>query len=89
MSFLVVAYAGLIITIPRAGGDYVWQTRILGSGLGFVIPRTGWWFILWLWAPIYGNILSVQFFEPLWATLGMAVAAPPGSAPTTGSSSSP
>ncbi|HEV2372009.1 MAG TPA: amino acid permease [Streptosporangiaceae bacterium] len=69
VSFLVVAYAGLIVTIPRAGGDYVWQTRILGSGLGFVMAVTGWWFILWLWAPIYGNILSVQLFEPLWATL--------------------
>jgi basic amino acid/polyamine antiporter, APA family len=70
VSFLVVAYTGLIVTIPRAGGDYVWQTRILGSGLGFVMAATGWWFILWLWAPIYGNILSVQLFEPLWATLG-------------------
>ena len=69
VSFLVVAYAGLIVTIPRAGGDYVWQTRILGSGIGFVMAATGWWFILWLWAPIYGNILSVQLFEPLWATL--------------------
>lgn len=70
VSFLVVAYAGLIVTIPRAGGDYVWQSRILGSGLGFVMAATGWWFILWLWAPIYGNILSVQLFQPLWATLG-------------------
>jgi APA family basic amino acid/polyamine antiporter len=69
VSFLVIAYSGLIVTIPRAGGDYVWQTRILGSGIGFVMSVTGWWFILWLWAPIYGNILAVQFFEPLWATL--------------------
>src|SRR5262247_1903750 len=69
VSFLVVAYSGLIVTIPRAGGDYVWQTRILGPGLGFVMAATGWWFILWLWAPIYGNILSVQLFQPLWATL--------------------
>jgi amino acid transporter len=70
VSFLVVAYTGLIVTIPRAGGDYVWQTRILGSGIGFVMAATGWWFILWLWAPIYGNILSKQLFQPLWATLG-------------------
>jgi APA family basic amino acid/polyamine antiporter len=69
VSFLVIAYSGLVVTIPRAGGDYVWQTRILGSGIGFVLAATGWWFILWLWAPIYGNILSVQLFEPLWATL--------------------
>src|SRR5215469_12474705 len=70
VSFLVVAYSGLIVTIPRAGGDYVWQTRILGGGIGFVMAATGWWFILWLWAPIYGNILSVMVFQPLWATLG-------------------
>src|SRR5712691_9297297 len=70
VSFLVVAYTGLIVTIPRAGGEYVWQTRILGSGICFVMAATGWWFILWLWAPIYGNILSVQLFQPLWATLG-------------------
>jgi APA family basic amino acid/polyamine antiporter len=69
VSFLVVAYTGLVVTIPRAGGDYVWQTRILTSGIGFVTAVTGWWFILWLWAPIYGNILAVQLFEPIWATL--------------------
>ncbi|HEY4462681.1 MAG TPA: APC family permease [Streptosporangiaceae bacterium] len=70
VSFLVIAYAGLVVTIPRAGGDYIWQSRILGSGIGFVMAATGWWFILWLWAPIYGNILSVELFQPLWATLG-------------------
>src|SRR6266705_1862068 len=75
VSFLVIAYAGLIVTIPRAGGDYVWQTRILGSGLGFVVAVTGWWFTLWLWAPIYGNVLSAEFFQPLLATLGHPSAA--------------
>src|SRR6516225_4518033 len=70
VSFLVIAYTGLIVTIPRAGGDYVWQSRILGSGLGFVMAATGWWFILWLWAPIYGSVLAEEFFQPLWATLG-------------------
>jgi amino acid transporter len=83
VSFLVIAYAGLVVTIPRAGGDYVWQTRILpfGSGLGFVMAVTGWWFILWLWAPIYGNILAVQLFQPLWATLKWTW---PGSGATAG-----
>jgi len=75
VSFLVIAYTGLVVTIPRAGGDYVWQSRILGSGLGFVMAATGWWFILWLWAPIYGTVLSEEFFQPLWATTGHAGAA--------------
>src|SRR5580692_3546582 len=70
VSFLVIAYAGLVVTIPRAGGDYVWQSRILGGGIGFVLAATGWWFILWLWAPIYGAVLAEEFFEPIWATLG-------------------
>jgi basic amino acid/polyamine antiporter, APA family len=66
VSFLVLAYTGLVVTIPRAGGDYVWQSRILGSGIGFVMAATGWWFILWLWAPIYGSVLAQEFFQPLW-----------------------
>jgi basic amino acid/polyamine antiporter, APA family len=72
VSFLVVAYSGLVVTIPRAGGDYVWQSRVLGSGIGFVMAAAGWWFILWLWAPIYGSVLSEEFFEPLWATFNDA-----------------
>src|SRR5579875_3719122 len=70
VSFLVIAYSGLVVTIPRAGGDYIWQSRILGSGLGFVMAATGWWFILWLWAPIYGSVLSEEFFQPLWVAAG-------------------
>jgi basic amino acid/polyamine antiporter, APA family len=70
VSFLVISYTGLVVTIPRAGGDYVWQSRILGSGFGFVMAATGWWFILWLWAPIYGAVLSEEFFQPIFATLG-------------------
>jgi APA family basic amino acid/polyamine antiporter len=71
VTLLVVTYAGLVSAMPRAGGDYVWQSRILGGGVAFVLAATGWWFILWHWAPIYGNILAVEFFQPLFATLKM------------------
>ena len=41
MTFLCVTYAGLIAVMPRAGGDYVWQTRILdgvpGTLLGAIV----------------------------------------------------
>jgi APA family basic amino acid/polyamine antiporter len=72
VTFLVIAYAGLISTMPRAGGDYVWQSRVLTGGVAFVLAVTGWWFILWHWAPIYGNILSFQFFQPIFSILGQA-----------------
>ena len=54
--------------MPRAGGDYVWQSRVIGGGIAFVLAVTGWWFILWYWAPIYGNILNVEVLQPLAAT---------------------
>jgi amino acid transporter len=70
VTFLVLTYAQLVSAMPRAGGDYAWQSRILGGGVGFVLAITGWWFTLWLWTPIYANILVVQFFAPLAYTIG-------------------
>lgn len=66
----VIVYAGLISVMPRAGGDYVWQSRILSSGIGFVLAVTGWWFILWLWTPLYGDALRRMVIVPIAAVLG-------------------
>ena len=66
----VITYASLIAVMPRAGGDYVWISRILGGGIGFVLAACGWWFILWHWVPIYANILNVEVFVPLGAIVG-------------------
>ena len=73
--FEVIVYASLISAMPRAGGDYVWQSRILGRGFGFILSVTGWWFILWLWVPLYGQMLVYQFFTPILAILGAKDAA--------------
>lgn len=120
MTFLAITYAGLIAVMPRAGGDYVWQTRIFDGvpgavvgalfggiaaylvsqafgvdqtvalisgavglvaggfiglkrgGIGFVLSATGWWFILALWAPIYGAIFNLEVAQPLAALSGQA-----------------
>src|SRR5204862_2606984 len=65
-----VTYASLIAAMPRAGGDYVWISRVLGGSVGFVLAVAGWWFILWLWVPIYANILNVEVLGPLAAIVG-------------------
>jgi amino acid transporter len=68
--FQTIVYAALIAVMPRAGGDYVWVSRVLGGGIGFVLAVCGWWFINWHWVPIYANILSKEFFQPLAAIFG-------------------
>jgi basic amino acid/polyamine antiporter, APA family len=68
--FQILTYAGLISAMPRAGGDYVWQSRILSGGIGFVLAMTGWWFILWHWVPIYANITVLSVFDPLLQIVG-------------------
>lgn len=72
---VIAVYAGLIAVMPRAGGDYVWQSRILGGGIGFVLAVTGWWFILWLWTPLYGDMLRKMIVVPILALLGQRDAA--------------
>jgi basic amino acid/polyamine antiporter, APA family len=71
----VVVYSGLIAVMPRAGGDYIWQSRILGGAVGFILAVTGWWFILWLWVPLYADMLRHIFFVPLLAIAGATDAA--------------
>ena len=68
--FEVIVYASLIAVMPRSGGDYVWQTRIFGGSIGFILAITGWWFTLWLWTPIYGDMLRQIVITPLLGALG-------------------
>ena len=70
VTFLVITYSALVTAMPRAGGDYTWQSRILGGGPAFVLAMTGWWFILWHWTPIYASILNLEVFAPISATIG-------------------
>src|ERR671911_79628 len=69
--FQATTYASLIAVMPRAGGDYVWTSRVLGGGIGFVLGVTGWWFILWHWVPIYADFFNKEGFLALAAILGL------------------
>lgn len=65
-----VVYATLVSSMPRVGGDYIWQSRLLSGFWGFLLSWPGWVFILWLWVPIYGSILSWLVLAPVSALFG-------------------
>lgn len=65
-----VVYATVISSIPRVGGDYVWQSRLLSGFWGFFLSWPGWVFCLWLWVPIYGEMLCWLVFSPMSALMG-------------------
>ncbi len=73
--FEIIVYASLISVMPRSGGDYVWMTRIFGGGIGFILAITGWWFTLWLWTPVYGDMFRQVVMVPILGVIGMKDAA--------------
>jgi len=60
-----VAYGSLALRWPCTGGDYAWQTRILGTRVGAIVALTSWWLVVTVLAPIYGNVLLFQVVDPL------------------------
>ena len=62
---------GHVALVPGIAGAVVGGCSALRGGIGFVLSATGWWFILALWAPIYGAILNVEFVQPLAALAGI------------------
>ena len=55
---------------PSSASSSAASSAGCSGGIGFVLAATGWWFILALWAPIYGSILNIEFFQPLAALVG-------------------
>ncbi|MGH2626528.1 MAG: hypothetical protein ACRDHY_07760, partial [Anaerolineales bacterium] len=55
---------------PRSGGDYVFQSRVLGGGVGFTAVMSG--FVIWIlqWVALSGWLLAYLGFAPLFLGLG-------------------
>jgi len=66
-----IVYAMNSSTMPRVGGDYVWQSRVLGGGLAGVLCLVGLGF--WTWFFIASNILpgTVGTISPTFLVLGI------------------
>ncbi len=70
---IALAYVWLSTAFPRTGGDYVFQSRVLGGGIAFTIVFSG--FVIWIlqWVALSGWLLAALGFAPLFLGLGASL----------------
>jgi basic amino acid/polyamine antiporter, APA family len=69
---IALVYVWFSTALPRSGGDYVFQSRVFGGGIGFSIVMSG--FVIWIlqWVALSGWLVSYLGFAPLFLGLGAA-----------------
>ena len=73
---IALSYVWLSTALPRSGGDYVFQSRVFGGGIGFSVVMSG--FVIWIlqWVALSGWLLSYLGFASLFLGLGGTMGSP-------------
>jgi len=68
---IALAYVWMATAMPRSGGDYVFQSRVLGGAIGFPIVMSG--FVIWIlqWVALAGWLFANLGLAPLFLGLGV------------------
>src|SRR5271165_3553465 len=66
-----LATSMLSSAMPRAGGDYVWQSRVLHPSIGFASTFSAWTVWQWYFASFLGVVMTTIGYQPLFALLGL------------------
>jgi amino acid transporter len=68
---IALAYVWMATAMPRSGGDYVFQSRVLGGSVGFPIVMSG--FVIWIlqWLSLAGWLFAILGLAPLFMGLGV------------------
>ena len=68
---IALAYVWMATAMPRSGGDYVFQSRVLGGAIGFPVVMSG--FVIWIlqWVALAGWLLANLGVAPLLMGLGV------------------
>src|SRR3954451_18595110 len=66
---LAVAYCYMCAAMPRSGGDYVFQSRVFGGGVGFTIVFG--LFAVWIlqWVALGGWLMAVLGLAPMFLSI--------------------
>jgi amino acid transporter len=72
LSIRWVTYSGLISSMPRSGGDYVFSSRLVSGLVGFVITNAGmiWWQVFWDY--LAGNSIALVIIPGMLDFVGHA-----------------
>jgi len=67
---IYTAYSMLASAMPRSGGDYIFQSRILHPALGFtaLMAQCIW---LWYWLELSGFWIAAMVLSPMFSMLGV------------------
>ncbi|MCX6033871.1 MAG: hypothetical protein NTV38_02670, partial [Chloroflexi bacterium] len=67
---IYTAYSMLASAMPRSGGDYIFQSRILHPALGFtaLMAQCVW---LWYWLELSGFWIAAMVLSPMFSMLGV------------------
>jgi amino acid transporter len=67
---IAITYVWFSTALPRSGGDYVFQSRVFGGGIGFAVVMSG--FVIWClqWVALAGWLMATLGFAPLFLGLG-------------------
>ncbi len=67
---IYTAYSMLASAMPRSGGDYIFQSRILHPALGFtaLMAQCVW---LWYWLELSGFWIAAMVLSPMFSLLGV------------------
>lgn len=67
---MMVVYSMLASAMPRSGGDYVFQSRLIHPVIG--VPLVFWGYVLWmgLWQALSGYLIAVVAVSPSAIVLG-------------------
>jgi amino acid transporter len=68
---IALAYVWLATALPRSGGDYVFQSRVFGGGIGFSVVFS--LFVVWIlqWVALSGWLMAVLGLAPTFIGLGV------------------
>jgi basic amino acid/polyamine antiporter, APA family len=68
---IALAYVWLATSLPRSGGDYVFQSRVFGGGFGFTVVFA--FFVVWIlqWVALSGWLLASLGLAPTFIGLGV------------------